>query len=117
MNETLPPYPFTENECKQTVEEKTRSNFQELLETPLFDGFDKKKLFDTFNLYYGFAEMLFSEEEELRAQEVPGANLYYHGIPHAIFQTTYDAISIVHALSKRNNPHNTHHIERTDPML
>ena len=56
----------------------------------------------------------------MREEEVPGANLYYHGRPHAVFQATYDALSIVHALIERNDPYSTRRPEekpRVDPFL
>lgn len=108
MNEKLTPYPFTANENKETVEEATSNHMLRLIQSPLFESVDRANLLSSFKTYYAFSSMLFNEEEELRAQNVPGANLYYHGREHAIQQVTYDAISIVSEILKREDAFSNH---------
>lgn len=117
MKEQLTPYPYTENENEETVERAMKTNLLGLLQTPLFKEFDRNELMSTFGIYYDYAKELFTEEEKLRAKNVPGANLYYHCKPHSVFQTPYDAISIVHLLLQRTDPHNTRGVERPDPIF
>lgn len=108
MNEALQPYPYEATENQKTVEYATEVSLVKLLETPLFASFDASEILYTFETYYSFAENLFVEEEKLRQQDTPGANLYYHGIPHAISQVTYDAVSITRAIIERDDAFSRH---------
>lgn len=108
MNEKLTPYPFRATENREIIEETTSNHMLQLLQTPLFENVDRANLFSSFKTYYVFSNMLFNEEEELRAQNIPGANLYYHGREHAVQQVTYDAISIVGQILKREDSFSKH---------
>ena len=120
MNETLTAYPFDAHEKAEKVEISIFQQADELFSMPLFETVDKDSLISSFKTYFAFANMMFCEEEKMREEGVPGANLYYHGRPHAVFQATYDALSIVHALIERNDPYSTRRLEekpRVDPFL
>jgi hypothetical protein len=108
MNEALTPYPFTAEEPEKNVHTTIKEEFAGLLEMPLFKGVDTEKIMSRFFTHYCMVNMLFTEEEELRKNNTPGANLYYHGRPHAIFQVTRDSITIVKGILQRNDKFSKH---------
>lgn len=108
MKELLTPYPFLSTEDRSLVEFETEKHMHEILQLPIFDGHDRNLLLSRLNTFYAFANMEFNEEEELRTNGFKGANLYYHGRPHGVMQTTYDGISIAKAILQRDDAFSHH---------
>lgn len=108
MNEVIRPYPFTETVGEEVVDFAIGQNLDSLLKLPFFDNYNKDELRETFSTYYSFAKLYFREEEELRKEGKPGANLYYHGKPHAVFSAPYDAISVFKGILQRNDKFSAH---------
>lgn len=86
------------HEASSLLSEKQK----EIINLPVFDKFEPKTKVEIaifLDKYQFTAERMFVKEEEKRSLGLTGANLYYHGRPHAIYQAVYDATSLVNAIS------------------
>jgi len=101
-------YPFTADEKEGIIRNDINRNAQVLFEHPLFEGHDKAELFGNFSKYLKRAEWLFQIEETKRKNGDVEANLHYHNKHHAVFQTTYDAITLTRAILARNDNFSAH---------
>ncbi len=96
-------YPFSAEEDKKVVKYAIRQQTKLLLRNPLFDNIDRRNTLSTINNYFDVAEKLFEHEEKQRLMGATGANLFYHGKEHAVYQTTYDGIVMSQAILSNDN--------------
>lgn len=106
MTEQLTNYPFFHETSTSTVRQGVRDHAAALFAHPLFSNHER--LGEYFETYLSEAESLFTTEEKLRKKGVEGANLYYHSKEHAVYQTTYDAITLTRAVLARNDAMSSH---------
>lgn len=96
-------YPHLIDTPEEHVFQSMKENFYGLANDLDFSNPRAKALYRCFEELYASANHLFDPEEKARLYEEPGANLYYHGKPHAVFQAGYDGISIARAIISRKN--------------
>lgn len=98
-------YPHMVDTPEEEIFQSMKDNFCGLANDLKFSNPRVKALYRCFGDFYHTALTLFDPEERARMYEEPGANLYYHGKPHAVFQAGYDGISITRGiLSRKQDP-------------
>lgn len=91
-------YPFGLEAASNPVFKETRENFAGLINMYHSRKVRKENKIALIRIcgeYFSFAEQLFDKAD--------GANLFYHGRPHAIFQATYDAIAVARGILERHD--------------
>ena len=101
-------YPFTVNEDPLVVHAEMARHIGAFLGNAFFENLPKDKLFDYFRNHFLLANSLFAEEDHARKEGRENANLYYHCKEHAVYQATYDTITVVDAILKRNDKLSLH---------
>ncbi len=101
-------YPFTAEEDEKIVKIATFQHMHKLLEHTVFENTNTQEAFLLFSQYYKTTKELFGCEENARKQGMAGANLFYHGKEHSIYQATYDAIMVTRAILERNDEFSGH---------
>lgn len=101
-------YPFTVEEGKYNVRSAICQQFRKLLVDFDLPEEVALEIRSYFARYFLDAEDMFYFEEKARLLGREGANLYYHRKEHAIYQVTYDGISVARALLSRKDSLSAH---------
>lgn len=101
-------YPLSTKAHPEQAYQSTIENFAGLLNLYHLRKERKLALLRQFGEYFACAERLFDQEEEDRLQGKEGANLFYHGKPHAVFQAAYDGISVARGILERKDKMSSH---------
>ncbi|MCL5113691.1 MAG: hypothetical protein M1372_00775 [Patescibacteria group bacterium] len=101
-------YPFKIGEDECVIDSAISNQMKELFSNSMFSDHLREELPKRLYVHYLRARFMFWDEEALRSKGFPNANLYYHGKEHAVFQTTYDAATIMRALLSRGDRLSSH---------
>lgn len=102
MNKEIGHYPFTQEQDSLIIN-RIKGNLYFFI-NDLFPvkGF-RKTIYYSLVKHFNYVESLFSEEENLREKGDSRANLFYHNKHHALYQATFDAISVSGAIKARRD--------------
>lgn len=101
-------YPFKIGEDECVIDSVISNQMKELLSNSMFSDHLRAELPKRLYFHYLRARLMFWDEEIPRSKGFPNANLYYHGKEHAVFQTTYDAATVMRALLSREDRLSSH---------
>lgn len=108
MKETTENYPLHLTASDETATRLLTGRMNDLLKDPMFAPFQRYEVLESFSAYLDAAKTHFTLEEEARKNGTEGANLFYHGKEHAVYQVTYDAIEAVDIVLKRRDALSDH---------
>ncbi len=101
-------YPFKTNEPEHIIENAVFVQMKKLVDEPIFELSDKESILQWLQKHFLKARFMFLDEEYLRTSGLKNANLFYHGKEHAVYQTTYDAITVTRAILSREDRLSSH---------
>ncbi|MCL6096169.1 MAG: hypothetical protein M1444_00585 [Patescibacteria group bacterium] len=101
-------YPFRMDESEFVVENAVFGQMRKLLDEPVFESRDKESTLQWLQKHFLRARFMFLDEEELRKKGSGQGDLFYHGKEHSVFQTTYDAITVIRAVLSRKDRFSSH---------
>ncbi|OGH38933.1 MAG: hypothetical protein A3B44_03775 [Candidatus Levybacteria bacterium RIFCSPLOWO2_01_FULL_38_21] len=101
-------YPFRMDEPEDVIEPAIFDQMEKLVRNPIFQLKDRGSIFNWMQKHFLRCRFLSQEEEELRKRNIMGADLFYHGKEHSVFQTTYNAISTTRAILSRGDKLSSH---------
>ena len=101
-------YPFRMDESEFVAENAVSEQMKKLVDEPIFELRDKKSILQWLQKHFSRTRFMFLAEEELRKKGTGQGDLYYHGKEHSVFQTTFDAISVIRAVLSRKDRLSSH---------
>lgn len=101
-------YPFRMDESELVVENAVFGQMRKLVDEPVFELRDTESILQWLQKHFLKARFMFLDEEELRRKGSGQGDLYYHGKEHSVFQTTFDAISVIRAVLSRKDRLSSH---------